>query len=251
MNAATWFGGFAPFFRKELSEWLRGGGALVTVTVLSALGILGTLATRIDEMAGGTPLATNLAPTYNVIGAKFDQWIVFATVFASMGLIIGERSSGTLAWTLSKPISRSALYGAKWLVATGMLTVFGLAIPLAVSVGVATWAYGGVPDLGSVLVLGAWLATAVAFIVALNLCLATRIGSQAGIGAIAFGVAVVPYIAGALLPSLAEMWPTSVAIMAPSVAMGDLPNVATVAGWLICLVAFGGIGLVLFSREDM
>lgn len=251
MNATTSLQGFVPFFRKELSEWLRGGGALVTAIVLSALGILGTLGTRIDELTGGTPTAAQVNATYNVIGAKFDQWIVFATVFASMGLILSERGSGTLAWTLSKPISRSALLFAKWLVATGALAVFGLLLPLAISAGVAAWAYGGAPDVGSLLVMAAWLAAAAGFIVALNLALATRIGSQAGVGAIAFAVAVIPYIAGALMPSLAEVWPTSVATMGTMVAAGDALNLRTVAGWLVCLVAVGAIGLLMFSREDM
>ena len=88
MNAATWtFQGFWPFVRKELSEWWRGRGALATAGVLTALGILGTLSTRIDELGGGTPTAAQLDPTRNILGAQFQQWIVFAALFASIGML--------------------------------------------------------------------------------------------------------------------------------------------------------------------
>ena len=61
MNATTWpLQGFWPFFWKELSEWWKGRGALATVVVLSALGTLGTFATRIDELGGGIPTAAQL-----------------------------------------------------------------------------------------------------------------------------------------------------------------------------------------------
>lgn len=251
MNASPWYQGFGPFLRKELSEWLRGGGALATAVVLSALGCLDTLATRIDELAGGSPTPAQLDPTYNIVGAQFDQWIVFGAIFATIGLLLSERGTGTLAWTLSKPISRSALFLAKWVVATGVLIVFGLVVPLAISSGVALLAYGGLPDIGSVAAMTAWLACAAAFVVAFNLALATRLQSQGAIGAIGFAVAVVPYVANAFLPSLAGVWPTSVAAMANLVAAGEAPYLPTVVGWAASLSVAGASGLILFSREDM
>jgi ABC-type transport system involved in multi-copper enzyme maturation permease subunit len=243
--------GFWPFFRKELSQWWRGRGALVTAIVLSALGILGTLAARIDELAGGTPTADQLDPTRAIAGAQFEQWIVFATIFASIGMLVNERSSGTLAWTLSKPLSRSALLLAKWVAGTLAMTVFGLAIPLAVAMGVANFAYGSLPEVGTIVVLALWLAAAAAFILALNLALATRVQSQGAIAAIAFAIALTPYIFGTFLPAVAELWPTAVAHMGTMVAAGEAPNLPTVAVWAATLAIVGAAGLYVFSREDM
>lgn len=252
MNATTrTLQGYWPFFRKEVSAWWRGRGALATLVAVTALAILGTMATRIDEAGGGTATAEQLNPTYNVVGSGFEQWIVFASLFASIGILVGERSSGTLAWTLSKPVSRSALLLAKWSAGTLMLVVFGLTIPLAIASGVATFAYGSAPDAGTVVVFGLWLAAAPAFIVALSLALATRFQSQSAIAAIGFAVAVTPYLAGSLIPMLAELWPTSVAHMATAVAAGEAVNPPTVIAWAVALVVIGAGSLVVFSREDM
>jgi ABC-2 type transport system permease protein len=252
MNATTWsLQGFFPFFWKELSEWWKGRGALATVIVLSALGTLGTLATRIDELGGGTPTREQLNPTYNILGAQFEQWIVFASIFASIGMMVSERNSGTLAWTLSKPVSRTALLLAKWSAGTLMLTMFGLVIPLAWCAGVATLAYGGLPDLATLVKFLLVLAAAPAFIVALNLALGTRLQSQGAIAAIGFAVALTPFLASAFLPVLAEVWPTSMAHMATMMAAGDPANSVTVASWALALVVIGGTGLFVFSREDL
>jgi ABC-type transport system involved in multi-copper enzyme maturation permease subunit len=252
MNAASRpLQGFWPFFSKELSEWWKGRGVLATVVVMSALGALGTLATRIDALAGGVPTPGELDPTNNILGSQFEQWIVYASIFASIGLLINERTSGTLAWTLSKPVSRSSLLVAKWAAATLMLTTFGLVVPLAVNTAIATWAYGGIPDLAAVAKLGLWMAAVPAFVVAFNLALATRVQSQGAIAAIGFAMALTPYIASTLSPVAAELWPTSMAQMATFVAAGGAPNLPTVAAWALALVLVGGVGLLRFSREDL
>ncbi len=245
------FHGFRPFLRKELLEWWKGRTAIVTFAAVSALGIIGTLATRIDELAGGTPESGMLQPTANVLGAQFDQWILFAGIFASIGLLTQERTTGTLAWTLSKPMSRSALLLAKWTAALIMLGLFGVVLPLTVSVAVASWSYGSLPDLASVARYGLVLLGLPAFFVALNLALATRLNSQAAIAAIAFGVMAVPYFAGAFLPALVEFWPTSIAAMAGLFATESAAHPPTVAGWALALVIIGAGGLYSFHLEDM
>jgi ABC-type transport system involved in multi-copper enzyme maturation permease subunit len=243
--------GFGPFLRKELLEWWKGRAALVMLVAVGGLGILGTLATRIDEWTGGTTTSGMLQPTANVLGAKFDQWILFAGIFASIGILTQERATGTLAWTLSKPMSRSALLLAKWTAAMVMLTAFTVVLPLAISVGVATWSYGTVPDLAAVARYGLVLAALPAFFVALNLALATRLGSQAAIAAIAFAVLAVPYFIGGFLPAVTEFWPTSIAAMAGPFATESTVHVPTVAGWAVALLAIGAGGLASFNLEDM
>jgi ABC-type transport system involved in multi-copper enzyme maturation permease subunit len=245
------FNNFRPFLRKELAEWWQRRAALITFAVVAALGTIGTLATRIDELQGGVPQAGMLDPTANVLAAKFPDWILFAAIFASIGILAQERATGTLAWTLSKPISRSSVLLAKWTAAVIVLATFGLALPLAVSVAVATWAYGAMPDLGSVAAFGLVLAGVPAFFVALNLTVATRLGSQAGIAAIAFAVYAAPYLFGSFLPAIAELWPTSIGLVAASVATGSAPNVASVAGWAAAVLGLVVVGVLVLDREDL
>ena len=243
--------GFGPYLRKELREWWKSRAALVTLVAVAALGIIGTLAARIDEWIGGSPTLGTLEPTANVLGAKFDQWILFTCIFASIGLLTQERASGTLAWTLSKPMSRRWLLVAKWTAAMVMLALFAVVLPLAVSVAVATWSYGGVPDLASVARYGLVLLGLPAFFVALNLALATRVNSQAAIAAVAFAVTATPYFLGGFLPQAAELWPSSIAAMAAPFATESMVHLPTVASWALALVAIGALGLVSFNREDM
>lgn len=243
--------GFTPFLRKELSEWWRRRSALIILAVVSALGILGTLATRIDELGGGVPTAAMLDPTANVLGAQFDQWILFTGIFASIGMLTQERTTGTLAWTLSKPVSRASVLLAKWTAGVAVIGVFALVLPLAVSVAVATWSYGELPDLGAVGRFGLVLLGVPAFFVALNLALATRINSQAAIGAIALGVAGAPYLIGGFVPAAAELWPSSIVALAAPFATGTAPNVPTLVSWAVAVVALGLIGIMVLDREDM
>jgi ABC-type transport system involved in multi-copper enzyme maturation permease subunit len=244
--------GFRPFLRKELSEWWQSRAIIAIFGAVTLMGIIGTLATRIDQWTGGlAPSAAQLDPTLNVLNAQFDQWILFAALFASISLLIGERSTGTLAWTLSKPISRNALLLAKWLVALVMLTIFGLVLPMAVSVGVATWSYGSLPDLGRVATLGAVLIAVPAFYVALHLALSTRLNSQAGVAAIGVAVAALPLLFGGFLPVLVELWPTSMSAVARAMAGGEAPHLPTILSWTAVVVGLGIAGLVIFRREDM
>jgi len=244
--------GFGSFMRKELMEWWQRRAILAVFGAITVLGIIGTIATRIDEgLTGLAPAAAQLDPTMNVLGALFDQWIVFAAIFASIGLLIQERTTGTLAWTLSKPISRTSLLLAKWLVAVVMLAVFGLVLPLAVSVGVATWAYGSVPDLGRVATFGGVLIAIPAFYVAFNLALSTRLNSQAGVAAIAAGAAMVPVLFGGFLPVLVELWPTSMSSVAIAMAGGEAPHLPTILSWAVVVIGLGIAGLAIFQREDL
>jgi len=244
--------GFGPFMRKELAEWWQRRAILAVFGAVTVLGVIGTLATRIDEwLSSLAPAGAQLDPTTNVLGAQFDQWILFVAIFASIGLLIQERGTGTLAWTLSKPISRNSLLLAKWLVAVAMLTLFGLVVPLSVSVVVATVFYGGMPDLARVATLGGVLIAVPAFYVAFNLALSTRLNSQAGVAAIGVGVAMVPLLFGGFLPALAELWPTSMSSVALAMASGEAPHLPTILSWAVVLVGLGSGALVIFRREDL
>ncbi len=128
------------------------------------------------------------------------QWVMLAGIFASIGMLTQERETGTLAWTLSKPISRSSVLLAKWTAAVLALAVFAVMLPLTWMVVLSTLTYGNVPDLAAVARFGGVLIALPALFVALDLGLATRIHNQAGIAAIAFAIAFAPYFLSAFLP---------------------------------------------------
>jgi hypothetical protein len=89
------------------------------------------------------------------------------------------------------------------------------------------------------------------FFVALNLAVATRLNSEAGIAAIAFGVFGAPYLIGAFAPQIVELWPTSVAAIAGGFAVSEALNATTLASWALSIVTLGALAVVAFNREDL
>jgi hypothetical protein len=132
-----------------------------------------------------------------------------------------------------------------------MLAIFAVVVPLVVSVLVATLSYGSLRNLGSVAAFGLVMFGVPAFFVALNVAVATRLGSQAGIAAIAFAVYGAPYLIGAFAPSIAELWPTSIALVAGAVAGGSAPNGPVVASWALAVLGLIVLGILALDREDV
>jgi hypothetical protein len=86
---------------------------------------------------------------------------------------------------------------------------------------------------------------------ALNLAIASRLNSQAGVAAIAFAVFGTPYLIDGFLPAVAEAWPSSIGAMAGSVATGAAPSLVTVGAWALAVVGLGVGAVVTFNREDL
>ena len=87
----------------------------------------------------------SLDPLVNLIGPVSTHIFVIVAIFAVMALIVAERESGTLAWTASKPVSRSAIWLAKFASASGMLWIVAGILPLLATVAVVVVLYGSVP----------------------------------------------------------------------------------------------------------
>lgn len=249
--------GFAAFFRKELQWWWSGRAAIVVfaiATLLGGLSVLGDRLTLTIATAQGQPIpagAITLDPTLNVLNAQWDQWLVFITIFVSMGLLTTERASGTLAWSLSKPLSRTSLLLAKWSAALSMLWIFGIALPMAVGTALAPFAYGGLPDVGRVATLAVLMLSLPAFFLAITLCLATWIRSQAGIAGIAFAVAAVPLVVGMFLPSVAQLWPSSIGGWSTALAGGNAVTLGPPVAWLAGMIVLAVVARGAFAREDL
>jgi ABC-type transport system involved in multi-copper enzyme maturation permease subunit len=251
MTAKTWLPGFAPFLGKELREWWQRRGALVTLAVMGAFGTMGTLAAKIDALAGDGQTPVPVDTTVAILGSQFQSFLMMTAIFASIGMLAQERQTGTLAWTLSKPISRRSVLLAKWVAGVVMLDVFGVILPLAWMSVLATLIYGSAPDLVIVARFAAVLLAVPALFVALNLALATRVDSQAGIAGISIALAYVPSLLGAFAPSVAALWPSAIVPIAGAIAAGQSVDVATVGSVPVGIALIGLVGLASFAREDL
>jgi ABC-type transport system involved in multi-copper enzyme maturation permease subunit len=188
------------------------------------------------------PPEVNLSAVDNLVAAVATQIFVLAAIFAVVSLLVAERQAGTLAWTASKPVSRSAIWLSKWLSASAMLALTAGILPFAATSGLVVVLYGPPPvELVGAILFG--IVASVVFFAALGLAAGTVMPGQAAIAATGFGVfAVVPALVGLLPLPLAPFLPTSILSWSLATASGvDAGWVTPVAWavWTALLVAFG------------
>jgi len=247
------FLGFATVFRKELSEWVRGPKALIVAGVSIAGSVFMTLIPFIAQATGEAEQAGLLSkdPTANVLLGWTGQTVALIAVVATMSLLSTERDRGTLAWSLSNPVSPTSVIAAKFLAAMLVFGLTAVAIPLLVSIGLATVVYGATPNLVTVGTFGLLFLTLPAFYIALTVGLGTAIKSTAGVAGVAFAVMFIPQILGGLVPILGELSPTSIGTWAMAVAKGQTASTLTLAGWLVSMVALIVGAKVVFDRQEL
>ncbi len=246
------FLGFGTFFRKELQEWFRGNRALVVGAVAIAAGIFTTLIPFIAGAAGDTsepPLSMD--PTVNVLLGWGGQTMAILSLLTSMALLSGERDRGTLAWSLTQPVSPTSILAAKWLAAVLVIAIVAVIVPLAISSGIATVLYGGVPDLASVGIFALAYITVPAFYVTLTLSLGTFVKSTAGIAGIGFLVMFLPQMIGALVPVVAEASPTAIGDWAMHIATGTPASMLTLAGFIASMAILVIGAKLVFDRQEV
>jgi len=231
--------GLRNLLRKDLSEWRHGKRPWIVLGLTAVVFVFAAANAAINQWvianlpaeAGAAPAKVlSLAPLDNLLMAVGTQFSVIAVIFATMSLLVAERDSGTLAWTISKPVSRTSVLVSKWLTATLALWLVAIVIPITVTTAAVTALYGA-PDLAVVAELAVLLAMVPAIFVAISLTAATFVGGQAAVGAIALGLFVLPSIVGAIVPAVAAFFPTSIFGWAIAVSTGAPASVVTPVAW--------------------
>ena len=239
--------GFGGLARKELTEWRRGRRTwvvLIVCTLFMALTALNAwLQVNLPAEAGVPPEDALLDPTTAILGAVSGQIFLVAAVFAVMNMIVGERESGTLAWTVSKPVSRSAIWLAKFTVSTLVLWVVAGLIPLAATVALVFALYGPTTVV-LVAAMAVGILLAIALFVAVTLAASTVVPSQAAAAAIGLAVMFVPQLLGIVVP--AQLLPTSILQWTLLAGVGEPAGFATPIAWGVAMLA-----LISFSLRQM
>jgi ABC-type transport system involved in multi-copper enzyme maturation permease subunit len=243
------FLGFGSVIRKELAEWGRGRGPLVIGGVSIAAAVFTTIIPFIAPPTPGMPELSRDATT-NVLLGWAGLTAALVAILSTMSLIPTERDRGTLAWTLSQPVSPTSILAAKFGAAFIVLALAAVIVPLAVSSVVATIAYGSVPDVATIALFATLYLTVPAFYVALTVALGTGIRGTAGIAGIGFLVLfLVPGIGG-LVPIVKDVSPTSIGTWAMAVATGQPASTLTLAGWLAGMTLLALAAKLAFDRQE-
>jgi ABC-2 type transport system permease protein len=246
------FLGFGTFFRKEIADWVRSRRALIVGLFALATAVFTTVITYVVGTSGAqSGPALSMDPTDNVLVGWAGSTMAIIALLATMSLLSGERDRGTLAWSLTRPVSPTSILAAKWLAAVLVLGVVAVLVPLSVSVGVATVVYGGLPDITTVALFAVLYLAVPAFYVALTLTLGTVVKSTAGIAAIGFMVMFLPDVFGALVPVVAEVSPTAIGGWAMAVATGQPASPLTLVGFLVSMAVLAVTAKVVFDRQEV
>jgi ABC-type transport system involved in multi-copper enzyme maturation permease subunit len=194
--------------------------------------------------------ALSMDPTANVLYGWGSQTIPIIALLATMSLFSAERDRGTLAWNLANPVSRTSVVAAKFGAAFLALALLSVLLPITVSVGIATVAYGGLPDPGTVALFALLYLTVPAFWIAMTVALGTFLKSAAGIAGICFTVMLVPTILVGFIPFLKEVSPTSIGDWALAAAAGEPGSIMTVVAWAASMAILLIGAKLIFDRQE-
>ena len=253
------FLGLRNLMRKDVSEWLNGKRPWVVLALTSAVFVFAAANSAIQQWvianvpadaSDGPAKALDFVPIDNLLMAIGTQFSIIAVIFATMSTLVTERESGTLAWTISKPVSRTSVLVSKWLTATVALWLVAIVIPIVLT-AITVAALYGVPDLRAVGLLVVLLVAVPAIFVAITVTAATFVSSQAAVGAIGFAAFVLPSILGGIAPGLASFFPTSIFGWALAVATGSPAPVVTPIAWAAAIVGLLLLARWRFSQTDL
>jgi ABC-2 type transport system permease protein len=241
--------GTRPLIRKEVAEWRHGRRVWVIGIVSSLFMGLAVANSAINAYVvahlpadAEVSKAITMDPFQNLQMTAGSQIFIVAAIFAAMSLLVAERDRGTLAWVASKPIARPAIWFSKWLVASTMVVVSSVIVPLLISVAVVIVLYGTPPVL-PVVGLAVGMLAMVTLFIAVSLAASTVVGNQAAVAAIGFAVFFLPTVLVGIVPfDIAPFMPTSILPWAAGFATGAPVGFVTPIAFAIALVVLAVVG---------
>ena len=245
------FPGLGGLIRKELTDWRRGRRTWVVLavgTLFMALTALNAWLQANLPAEAGAPMNAPTDPLLILAGAVSSGIFIVAAVFAVMNQLVAERESGTLAWTASKPVSRGAIWLAKFSVATAILWIVAALVPLAATVGLVWVLYGPVPAI-PVAMMALGMGLAIALYVAVTLAASTVVPSQAAVAAIGLSAVFLPQLVGLVIP--AQLLPTSILQWSIVTGVGEPAGFVTPLVWLLAVAALVAASLWRMERLEL
>ena len=253
VRGSGWLGGFGNMLGKELGDWFSTRRWIVQ-TFIWLLIVNGMMAFLIFIVPAIDP--TEDTEIMQSLGFYFS----FATLFGAIGMIIlaqdeiiQEKQSGTAAWILSKPVSRSAFVLTKLVsnILGGLIFIAGLTGAVAYLELYLAFQQA-LPVLPYLMGLGVILLT-LTFYLSLVIMLGTIFEQRGAVLGIAVGVLLGGLIASQFTSLVSYFLPVNMPEIAGALMQGEpLPTIAvsqliTVGAWSIL---FTLVALLRFRREE-
>jgi ABC-2 type transport system permease protein len=254
-----WQRGLSNLLRGELSSWFRSARWLkhfvVWLLIVNAFMVIFVYAASESAAAGeeGPPLLF----MYGIFGGMF---VAIGAMIIVQGAIVGEKRSGTAAWVLSKPVTRTAFVVSRLIGNTVGVLVTSVLLPgllVYVTLG-AISELGWLPPLDFLAGMGA-IALSIFFWLTLTLMAGTFFDSTGGV----IAIPMVVFFAGWFLPSLlsfliyvspvilfvgpGDVYPAvSVSLMTGQAPFSWMPVIATA----IFSIVFIAVAIWRFNQQE-
>lgn len=114
LRGNAWLGGFRNMLQKELSWWWGTSAwwiqTLIWILILNGVTTIVAIQELRSPSSQPALVLQGVTQTFLEMGAFA---VAIGTVITLQGVVVGEKQSGTAAWVMSKPASRSAFILAK------------------------------------------------------------------------------------------------------------------------------------------
>lgn len=251
---------FRTLLAKEFREWWRTWKIIVFMAVFLITGIISpVLARYTPELLKSIPnLPAGLAdfiPAPTVVDSvaqylkNTSQFGILLVILLTMGIVAQEKERGTAAMLLTKPVSRSAVILAKWLV--GMTVVLaGLLVDGLVFLAYTVVLFEPLP-FGAFWILNLLLLVYLGVYLTVALMASALARSQSVAAAVAFGGLIVLIILGSIpyvsdyMPGKLVTWGSSLVLKGGEAAW---PALGVAAGIIVLTLVFA---CLRFEREEI
>ncbi len=251
-QARGWRGGLRNLLRGELGNWWKSNTwwvqSLIWVGVINAI-LAGML-------WGGEGIDwLEAAALYTVFSGMFPT---IAVVIILQDAVVGEKESGTAAWVLSKPVSRSAFILAKLIANSSGVLVTMVLLPGIVAYLQISLAGGQLSPVNFLLGMGV-LALNLIFYLTLTLMLGTLFDHRAAVIGIPLALAFGQQLLLGMIPFLVQVLPWILIIpfgeyelpIAAALIQGQPPPTLTpLYAISISIVIFIAVSLWRFEKEE-
>jgi ABC-2 type transport system permease protein len=263
VHESGWQRGLGNLLRGELSRWFKSRKVwlhtLMWLLIINLILFFTTIglseATKEAAAAGEPPPEVETVMLYGVFGGMF---VAFGVMIIVQGAIVGEKRSGTAAWVLSKPVTRTAFVVSRLIGNTLGVLVTAVLVPGVVAyltIGALT-PLGWLPPLNFLAGMSV-IALSIFFWLTLTLMAGTFFEAAGGV----IAVPMVGFFAGWLLPSVVRplMYISPVILIvgpgdegvAASLIYGESPfSWIPVISAVIFSVAFIAVAIWRFNRQE-
>jgi len=259
VKESGWRRGFANLLRKENGEWwhTRRWWTQSLLWLLTVNGLLAFLIWVLPTVAPEEEIDT--IEFLAVFVQVMTQFPMFAVIVIAQGALVGEKQSGTAAWIMSAPVSRSAFILAK-LVANAI----GFFVTIILVQGLVAYVQlslvdGGPLPLAPYLALLALLSLYLFFYLALTLMLGAFFDTRGPVLGIAIAVAIasmfgiISNLLGSFVPWIVLVVPDAIPGLLTLLAQGEqLPDAWPIPVILISVYSLLFVVLAIwrFRREE-